>query len=359
MQLTSIEWTDMSWNPIRARRREGGQRVPGHYCEKISSGCAHCYASRTQPRFGMPQFPGERAGAGGPDVEAFLDEDALNDMLRSRKAGGKKVFVCDMSDLFGRWVPDEWIDLIFAVMALCPQHTFQILTKRPERMADFMASVSDVRLANAANTITRKRGGSLPRGNGDRIFQWPPRNCWLGTSIENQVTADERTHHLLHCPAAVRFLSAEPLLGPIDLRLLPGEADCVQWCIVGGESGPGARPMHPDWARSLRDQCQAAGVSFFFKQWGAWMPGTIGGGCDRHVRVMYHDGRLADPNLDPDAHLNVSLPWVMRPNRDAGGHVMSKVGKKSAGRLLDGREWNEMPAVSGTLPGVGAEVATT
>jgi protein gp37 len=201
MGKTSIQWTDFSWNPIRARDRQGHW---GHYCEKISSGCANCYASRMQKRFGMPEFPGQKPTGLMPDV--YLDEKRLKEPLSWRTP--RKVFVCDMSDLFGPWVPSDWLNRIFSVMEQCTRHTFQVLTKRTKAMADYL---------------------SWRWGEG-RI---PSRNIWVGTSVENQQRADERIPHLLRCPAAVRFLSAEPLLGPIDLSAYLGE---LHWVIVGGES---------------------------------------------------------------------------------------------------------------------------
>lgn len=277
MGATTIEWTDHSINPIRARDlRSGGV---GHYCEKISTGCKHCYASRLQPRFKLPEFFGanpkypslpEVDDLGRVRVDAHrvvvLDESKLAEVLARKKP--TRYFWCDMTDLFGSWVPDGWIDRCFATMALTPQHTHQVLTKRTELMAAYLVMIEDERdmqrWGNAAAEIANS-----PCASG-RIedCDWPLPNVWLGTSCENQPTADERIPHLLNCPAAVRFLSCEPLLGPIDLEgLLTGECrNGIGWVIVGGESGPHARPMAIQWARDLRDQCQAAGVPFFFKR---------------------------------------------------------------------------------------------
>jgi len=203
-----------------------------------------------------------------------------------------------MSDLFHPDVPPWFVCEVWQVMRECPQHLFQILTKRPRRM---------LRLIETYIADHEFGVESLS-------------NVWLGVSVENQATADERIPLLLQTPAAVRFVSCEPLLGPIDIGqylsyypILPDVDpgyDGISWTICGGESGPGARPMHPDWARSLRDQCQGAGTPFFFKQWGAYRP---------------YDGHGPAPTRFND------------------GMGMICIGKKAAGRLLDGREWNEMP----------------
>jgi protein gp37 len=283
-----------------------------------------------------------------------------------------------MSDLFHEAVPDEAIDRIFAVIALCPQHLFIVLTKRPERLRGYFT----FRLREVL--IGQQAGVMHLRINGSPCFQWsglPLSNVILGISAENQQAADERIPHLLATPAACRVVSAEPLLGPTDLRricLVPklpgstragihidalagryvesglpyqGEWDIsgpppspdiaptrLGWIIAGGESGPGARPMHPDWARGLRDQCQAAGVPFFFKQWGAWQ--------------SVYDRDREDPHWRRCDVVSEQTPRGRWLNLE-GGHGFhgarvvraDKASKKTAGRLLDGREWNEWPEV--------------
>jgi protein gp37 len=333
MAETSIEWTDRSINPIRARHRKTG--AIGHYCELFSTGCAHCYASNFQKRFGMPPFPGKSRLPKLPvvddrgcvivneEIELFLDESKLDEVLKRRKPA--KWFWCDMTDLFGSWVPDEWIDRCFAVMNATahqlpipidlnakPWHTHQILTKRPERMFHYMESRSKWRDSDTNPLfVAGRHDGGVLRGHGVEIMNagacllWPMPNVWLGVSCENQQTADERIPWLLKTPAAVRFLSCEPLLGPIEWNHW---TNAIGWVIAGGESGHNARPMHPDWARSLRDQCQAVGVPFFFKQWGEW----------------------ASQNDTPRT-----------VERNSWG--LYRVGKHAAGRLLDGREWSEFP----------------
>jgi protein gp37 len=298
---TSIEWATDVWNPIRG-------------CTRVSEGCRNCYAERVAARFSGPGLPYEglaERGSKGPrwtGKVAWAGDETLMQPLHWRKP--RRIFVNSMSDLFHESVPDEWVDRIFAVMALAPQHTFQVLTKRPERMREYCAGRGTAdRVWHITKLIADR--GLTPALNyhsgGKALFNpapWPLRNVWLGVSVEDQATAHDRIPHLLAKPAAVRFISAEPLLGPVDLenvdfvpfldslRKIPrpdpdnpnwprmlydtlrghikGPDDIglpkLDWVIVGGESGPGARPMHPDWARSLRDQCAAAGVAFFMKQ---------------------------------------------------------------------------------------------
>jgi protein gp37 len=232
-QTSTIEWTEATWNPVTG-------------CNKISPGCKFCYAERMAYRL---QAMGQERYRNA--FEVTLQPDALEVPLRWRAP--RVIFVNSMSDLFHKDVPPEYIKQVFAVMQQAPQHTFQVLTKRPERVAEL--------------------GSELP---------WPT-NVWMGTSIES-IDYVWRVRALKDVPAKTRFLSVEPLLGPIPRLPLKG----IHWVIVGGESGPGARPMKVEWARQIRDQCIAKGVPFFFKQWG----GT---------------------------------------------------NKKRAGRVLDGQTWNEMP----------------
>lgn len=301
-ETTAIEWTDSTWTPIRARGDDG--RI-GWHCAHVSEGCRNCYAERINMRLGTgceykpahlvhTTQQGDRRG----DVEVFLDEQMLQTPLRWRKP--RKVFVCSMTDLFADFVRDEWIDLVFAVMALCPRHTFQVLTKRTKRMRDYMARPGvEVRIglealglccdayeaSNGKSTIGQGVVLKATDINPGALDVWPLPNVWLGVSAEDQQTADERIPDLLATPAAVRFLSIEPMLGPIDLRRYIGGSDtadddlgpedahcvrcgCIDWVIAGSESGPHARrdPAILDWIRAIRDQCVAAGVPFFWKQ---------------------------------------------------------------------------------------------
>ena len=333
---SKIEWTDATWNIITG-------------CTLVDEGCRHCYAAHlitSWPAIGHhPSRKGlarkNAAGISKFTGEVRFNEEWLDQPLRWKKP--RKIFVCAHGDLFHESVPDEWIDRVFAVMALAPQHTFQVLTKRPERARAYMAGLGEAgpldifvrgngRLLKAAEYSTR----NTARIEFQPVQRWPLRNVWLGTSVSDQSSADLRIPHLLAAPAAVRFISAEPLLGPVDLTAVKHDLHgkiCamtgylgtgmygdygprLDWVICGGESGPHARPMHPDWARSLRNQCQAAKVPFLFKQWGAWAP-----------------------------------------NEKQGSDYFQKVGKARAGRQLDGREWNEMPgAPAGSLSAGNARI---
>lgn len=356
MNKTPIEWTDLTSNPIRARYRITG--ATGHTCEKISPGCKNCYASRLQPRFGMPTFDGV-----SPSVDPFLDEGELQKLLKRRKPC--KVFLGDMTDIFGDWVPDEWLDRIFAVMALTPHVTYQILTKRSVRMKEYIMGVaysSSLRIETAEYKIDRSRFDATFRAA--YPHPWPLPNVHLGVSVETQ-EYDYRITDLLATPAAVRYVSYEPALGPLKFvqngvdylvgwkseaghdRLCDGscrrcpvenqvQTNKLDWIICGGESGPGARPMHPDWARSVRDQCVAAGVPFFFKQWGAWTPATSEFGIQ---------GSLMPESADKFRWIGWDAKTQNPSSHGLTDPVMAitRVGKKVAGRLLDGREWNEFP----------------
>jgi protein gp37 len=230
-QHSLIEWTDDTWNPLRG-------------CSRVSEGCRNCYAERTAIRQVRSRYAGlVKSTPNGPrwTGEVGFVEEVLKHPLRWKSP--RKIFVNSMSDLYHEKVTDEWRHRIYAVMEQASRHTFQILTKRPERMQTYLA----------------ERYGET------RI---PPRHIWHGVSVENQAAVDERIPRLLETPAAVRFLSIEPLLGPIsDLPL-----DGIHWVIVGGESGPRHRPVQADWVRDIRDQCARAGVAFFFKQWGGRTP---------------------------------------------------------------------------------------
>jgi protein gp37 len=238
---SAIEWTEATWNPVTG-------------CSKVSPGCAHCYAETLSLRFGWSKSPWTEANS----IEnVVLHPERLDQPLRWRRP--RTVFVNSMSDLFHELVPLEYIERVFAVMAEADRHVFQILTKRHQRLAEL--------------------AGELP---------WPA-NVWMGVSIENRRWV-ERADRLREVPAAVRFISAEPLLGPLaDLDL-----EGIGWLIAGGESGRRHRRVRVEWIRDLRDRCQAHGVPFFFKQWGGRTP-------------------------------------------------------KAGGRLLDGVEWSQMPVLAAAL----------
>ena len=260
---TGIQWTDETWNPVTG-------------CSKVSPGCAHCYAETVAARFWPTQYGVDVYWEDGIHVtrhrrftDVMCHEDRLDQPLRWKKP--RKVFVNSMSDLFHEDVPDAFIDRVFAVMALAPRHTFQVLTKRPARMKSYLDRLGfePERIDDAAAAL-----GYCDDGPDD----WPMPNVWLGVSVENQHFADERIPLLLQTPAAVRFISAEPLLGPVKLHLArfcdaPSVVDSVSlrrldWVIVGGESGRDARPFDLRWARSIVEQCKAADVPVFVKQLG-------------------------------------------------------------------------------------------
>jgi protein gp37 len=333
---TGIEWTDATWNPVTG-------------CDEVSPGCDHCYAKTFAERWrGTPGHYFEN----GFDVQ--LRPDKLTLPLSWRKP--RKVFVNSMSDLFHDAVPDEYIGAVFKVMQETPQHTYQILTKRHGRMRSLLTRWA----ASGELPVTHEYEDDLFTTVTYEEFPWPLPNVWLGVSVEDQKRADIRIPALLETPAAVRWLSCEPLLGPLDLTKwtdtppicgcgVPPEgapgwpggccAECmvpqpcgIDWVVVGGESGAGARPMHPDWARALRDQCSSAGVPFHFKQWGQWtwhpQPETPGG------------------FVGPQAEWSRSLPRTARPDR---WYPMWRVGKGRAGRSLDGRTWDEYPVSVGEV----------
>ena len=314
MATTKIEWADKVWNPVTG-------------CTKVSEGCRNCYAELMASRFWKDR--------------KFSDVKFHPERL-SQPLGWKKparVFVNSMSDLFHPDIPFEFIDEVFYIMRVAEHHTFMVLTKRPEIMLKFLEWQKPIRWP--ANWV-----GHQP-------------NVWLGVSVEDQKTADQRIPLLLETPAAVRFVSCEPLLGPVDLAKKLGQySDCpecgygvrvdeeglcnscgrdaihygIDWVIVGGESGKNARPMHPDWVRSIRDQCVDAGVPFFFKQWGEWAPvNEIGDGW---YCLTHSFGNMIRTRI-PNKSKIMENAW--------DGHLIARVGKKRAGRLLDGREWNEFP----------------
>lgn len=242
MTKTKIEWADRVWNPTTG-------------CTKVSQGCKHCYAERIAGRFW-----GERKFA---DVQ--LHPERLDMPLHWSKPS--RVFVNSMSDLFHPDIDEKFIAKVFGIMWLATKHTFMVLTKRPDRMVELLNN-EDFQMHTGwfASQAIRELGLQKPKD----LPAWPNSNIWLGVSVEDQAAADERIPLLLQTPAAVRFISAEPLLGPVNLwKWLPDSpVEVLNWVITGGESGTNARPMHPDWARSLRDQCVTAGGPFFFKQWG-------------------------------------------------------------------------------------------
>ena len=366
---SKIEWTDTSWNPIIG-------------CSRVSKGCEHCYAETIAGRFGngkptvysgLTQIVNGRPRWTGQikETKTLLDPLKWRPILQndgtaypSSELAGKppyrprRIFVNSMSDLFHENVTDEQRDKIFAVMALCPQHTFQVLTKRPQRMLEYLVTGSMARVREAMIGFQAQR--IHQQQTEEPVLGWsglPMPNVMLGVSVENQPTADERIPLLLETPAAIRFISAEPLLGPLDIRSWIGlecrhqdsyaEPDTgatvcrkcedqalLDWVICGGESGPRARPMHPAWARKVRDDCKNSVTPFFFKQWGEFAPiespienpqSNVRGQC----RLVQMDGTHFDRIFLED------IP--------PGAQWMERQGKHTAGALLDGREWREFP----------------
>ena len=283
--MTTIEWTDVTWNPVTG-------------CTKVSAGCKHCYAERAFPRVYSPRK--------FTDVQCHPAR--LDAPLHWRKP--RMVFVNSMSDLFHSAVRGIFIDQVFAVMALTPQHTYQILTKRPERMQQYAADAREYVQA----IVSERKPASPPRHwyhAPDNRIQWPLPNVWLGVSVEDQATADERIPMLWDTPAAVRFVSCEPLLGLIDLspylqigtRTKGVFRPDIDWVIVGGESGPGARPCNIDWIRDILSLCRVAGVPAFCKQLGA-RPTVDDPGCERNLPWLYKPGFFDDEH-----------PWMRLDDR--------------------------------------------
>lgn len=277
MTDSNIEWTEKTWNPLAG-------------CTIKSPGCTNCYAMKMAKRceaMGIDKYAGTTKTVNGKAVwtgRINFDEKALLAPLRRKKP--TMYFVNSMSDLFHEDVLDETIDKVFAVMALCPQHTFQVLTKRADRMRDYLTDIHVQRIISAAHTFDSIGGADLNAEHniaGDPIFPLP--NVWLGISGENQHWSMHRATDLVETPAAVRFLSYEPALGPIDVEPFvkpPREwsegwannypyqypKHRLDWIIIGGESGPGAREFHPEWARSVIEQCAGTNTKIFMKQMG-------------------------------------------------------------------------------------------
>jgi protein gp37 len=314
MNKTTIEWTDYTWNPVTG-------------CDKVSAGCRSCYAETLANRFwGDRKFT---------DVQ--MHEDRLHEPEQNQnKWRGKKVFVCSMSDLFHEDVTFEFITKVFHLFYYLPDTIFQIPTKRPARALEFFKYAAPIFFDEEVKRITTYR---------------PLKNVWIGTSCENQATANERIPLLLQIPAAVRFLSCEPLLGPIDLWHFSGNTIFpIDWVICGGESGHHARPMHPDWVRSLRDQCTAAGVPFFIKQWGEWVPDShvsFNGPFFIHDHVHYlinDDGRGKYYESFDHTVLKKRLPENGEDlTKKSNAWWMAKTGKSKSGNMLDGKQHLEFP----------------
>lgn len=318
---TPIEWTDETWSPITG-------------CTLVSEGCNNCYAAELAAGRlkNLPSRKGlavrNKAGVAKFTGEVRFNEPWLTQPLHWKRP--RKIFVCAHSDLFHPNNRVDWVNQIFAIMALCPQHTFQVLTKRPEDMLRYVGD--DFRRVDVRNVAIAINEGQIPvgsiklDGHERPVMPWPLPNVWLGISAEHHTHFITRTPYLRDTPAAKRFISFEPLLGPI--RNEAGLFDNIDWAICGGESGRNARLMQPYWARSLRDICAETDTAFFFKQWGNWA-------------------------ISPDAmNYAEGEAWakdVMHTDRIqqlSSGHTAAYVPKKRAGRFLDGVEHNAMPEVA-------------
>lgn len=391
---TKISWADASWSIVTG-------------CTRISSGCDHCYIERTPPfRMAHRKFDGDGIGS---TTGVLLHPERFQIPMRWRRP--RRIFVCSLADVFHDDVPDGFLVQLWETMAQCPQHIFQILTKRPARMRSFLKRWHDTTGDNLAGgegllspmprgpaavrqTYSSPRAllfadmldymGEPPEGAAYPLYDWMegPRfypgvlpNVWIGTTAENQKTADLRIPILLDTPAAVRWISAEPLLSAIDLlgdTENPGPAIIrtgvhtpggpwgpdehdhddqvgIDWVIVGGESGPGARPMHPYWAEKLHQQCETAGIAWHFKQWGEWSPLAP---YDKHRRFDFRNGITMTDDGNTYGPGDLTYPDGLRYGEamraDYPHHhptSMYKVGKKVAGRELyhDGRTFDGYP----------------
>ena len=370
---SGIEWTDATWSPTTG-------------CDRISAGCDNCYALTMAARLkAMGSAKYQTDGdprTSGPGFGLTVHEDVLSLPFKWRKP--KRIFVNSMSDLFHDQVPDAFLDEVFGVMAVAHAlygHTFQVLTKRHSRMRSYLTQTLRTLPGGYIGSTRKAIAGAAHRWAIDRINAgalsdaiehgtgWPLPGVWIGVSVEDQKWADIRIPALLETPAAVRWLSCEPLLGPVRLAdvQMPqwghagshngvGTADCpralhhhhdarckhpIDWLVVGGESGPGSRPMHPDWARSLRDECRRAGVPFFLKQHGqysaAWGEPTVGD------IWLARDGATAEWKPG-DGHTRQGVSGEFRWPSTGTVLMRRSRSKHDAGRELDGRLWDEYPA---------------
>lgn len=333
---TKIEWCDHTFNPW-----EG--------CSKISPGCAHCYAAARNARFGGGTASNWGPGAPRRRTSKHNWQEPLRWNLAAR-AGARRprVFCASLADWLDDEVPADWLADLIELIEATPHLDWLLLTKRPENWRPRLSAIV------AENSSPGRKLTHVAAVCSAWLSRQPPSNVWIGTTVEDQDRAQERIWRLLSIPATVRFLSCEPLLGPVDL--LAGAFDPpnsgfaimdgfgrvdddevgIHWVICGGESGPCARPMHPSWARSLRDQCRAAGVPFFFKQWGAWVP--------------FYDSAI-QPGAAP--MLGKKERWLsLAGEAEFNGHgtvAVRRVGKKAAGRFLDLRQWSEFPVSASSV----------
>jgi len=347
-EKTEIAWTDSTFNPWWG-------------CSKVGPGCDHCYAEALDKRTGGDNW-------GAAKIPRVMSADNWRKPKQWNKAAKgaaerPRVFCASLADWLDDEVPIEWLANLLNLIRTTPNLDWLLLTKRIGNWRG--------RLQAAVQWM---HDNKWDYDLAEWIVNWcagsPPANVWLGETVCNQDELDRDFHKLLAIPAGIRFLSIEPMLGNMDLRFptklwAPGRCNhccngdrcddpthfsrekcpycrgtgnqkIIDWVIVGGESGPGARPMHPDWVRSLRDQCAAAGTAFFFKQWGEWLPGELIPGKTTYARcdtgeVMKSNGRSTRDN------------FMTHPDKNSGELIALKIGKKNSGRLLDGIEWNQFP----------------
>ncbi len=307
MKKTKIEWADFTWNPVDG-------------CSKVSEGCRNCYAERHARRlWGMRFFT---------EIRCHPEKLGQPEIIKKPS----KVFVCSMGDLFHEDVSDTFIGDVFSKMAMAHQHTFLVLTKRPERAYRWFTQyynggfTAEELIRGRVNTLLHRHPSEPIEG-----WRWPLKNVWMGTTTENQPMADERVPWILRIPAALRFVSVEPMLGAVIFRkiVMPdgdhlgnffnhGTGTGIDWVICGGESGPSARITHPNWVKDLLGQCQDTRIPFFFKQWGEWLP--IEG--------------------------EVPAEYTEHPMRKLGdGITFVRLGKRLSGDIVAGRQWHEYPEV--------------
>lgn len=351
---TAISWAEATWNVLTG-------------CTVLSPGCKRCYAmklagARLKNHWSRQGLTVDSKAGPVWTGEVRYNPEWLDQPLRWSRP--RMIFVAAHSDIGHPAVRDEWRDAIFAVMALRPDHVYLVLTKRPDVLGAYLASESTrgrvwAHASRLAGKFRRTRDQLFAIGQ--RISNWPLQNVWVGTSAEDQPHLDERLPHLLRLPAALRWLSIEPMLGPVDLTMVPTWTDPrsddentlnaltgreyhagagvlgdrgprIEWVVAGGESQNSDRPTHPDWVRSLRDQCQAAAVPFHFKQWGDWIDAD-NGLKNPHGRswTFNEAARIADEG-----------GWAYEHNSD--GTTMIKAGARRTGRTLDGHIWDEFPA---------------
>ena len=311
---SGIEWTEATWNPVTG-------------CTKVSPGCKHCYAKHQA----WPRLAATKGTVYyGRDFEdVMIHPQRLDQPLRWQKP--RMIFVNSMSDLFHVSIPTSFIDKIFAVMALARQHTYQVLTKRPTRMLEYL---TDPQTVGRVRRLTTRLETEEFVYEDTTKWSWPLGNIWIGVSVEDQRRVAERLPMLAGCSAAVRWLSCEPLLGPINLDLW---LNYLHWVVIGGESGKGARPMHPEWAKKIILQCNDADVPVFFKQWGEWSPERPSPYCKISKKRWSHESVTFRPDGSKYDCTEPDTLWV------GGMKTMYRVGKKKAGCVIDGQVWDEYP----------------